>query len=302
MNGAATGNTTNTFNATAQGAYVCEVNTGACTVLSDTIFLTVSNVPTTVLTPSPSASICDGDSVELSLNTGGGFGQFQWYLNGSVISGATGSSYFATAGGSYNATKTNQNGCSDSSAVATVVTVNPIPTANITPSPTADICEGDSVELTVNVGGGAGTVQWYMNGAVIPGATNASYFASTTGSYNVLKTNQNGCSDSSSVATVVNVAAYPVVSITPSPTVNFCAGDSVELVINTFAVGSYQWYMNGTVISGATSTSYFAYNEGAYNAIVTNAEGCSDSSVVATTLIDTCENNLHELSLSLIHI
>lgn len=38
------------------------------------------------------------------------------------------------------------------------------------------------------------------------------------------------------------------------------------------------------------------YNEGGYNTIVTNSEGYSDSSVVVTTLINTCENNHYELS------
>lgn len=202
LNGNSTGNTTNTLNATVQGTYACQINDGTCTYSSASLPLIVSNTPTTNITPSPNASFCAGDSVELTLNTGGGSASFQWYLDGAMISGATGSSYFASTAGSYNATKTNIHGCSDSSAVATVVTASNYPTVNITPSPTAEFCAGDSVELSVNSGGGAASVQWYLNGTMISGATNNSYFASAEGVYNATKTNTAGCSDSSAVSTM----------------------------------------------------------------------------------------------------
>lgn len=297
LDGVSTSNTNDTLNATVAGAYVCEVDNGVCVLASDTIFLTVSNVPTTNITPSPSGSICAGDSIELMINSGGGPVQVQWYLDGAMIAGATGTSYFANASGSYNATKTNQNGCTDSSAVATVITVNNIPTVNITPSPTVNVCDGDSVELMVSAGGGGGTYQWSMDGTDIVGATNSFYFASAAGSYNVLKTNMNGCSDSSATATVVNINPLPPVVLTPGPTVNFCPGDTVEITIaQGGGGGTYQWFMDGATISGATTNTYFATVAGAYNLEKTNMNGCSDTAAVATTLIDTCSNSLYELS------
>lgn len=202
LNGASTGVTTNTINATVQGSYVCRINDGTCTYPSDVLSLIVSPTPTTNITPSPSAVVCAGDSIELTLNSGGGPASFQWYMDGAMIGGATSSSYFASMAGSYNATKTNIHGCSDSSNVATVITVSNYPTVSITPSPTAEFCGGDSVELLVNTGGGSVSVQWYMNGAAISGATNNSYFVSAEGVYNATKTNMNGCSDSSAVSTM----------------------------------------------------------------------------------------------------
>ena len=298
FDGTSTGNTNDTLNATVAGAYVCAIDNGTCILTSDTIHLTVSNLPTTNLSPSPSAAICDGDTLELSLNTGGGPASFQWYMSGTMIAGETNSSYFATMAGSYNATKTNQNGCSDSSAVATVITVNPLPTTNITPSPTVDVCDGDSVELMVNTGGGGGgTIQWSLNGSPIAGATNASYFVSTAGSYNVTKTNMNGCSAESAIPTTVNVNTLPSVSLTPSGAINFCTGDSVEISISTGAGnGTFQWYLEGSVISGATNPTYFATSEGSYNLEKTNINNCTDSAAIATMLVDTCNIGLFELS------
>ncbi|MDG1334163.1 MAG: T9SS type A sorting domain-containing protein [Crocinitomicaceae bacterium] len=295
LDGLSTGNTTSTLNATVTGAYVCEFDNGACTLVSDTINLTVSNLPTTNITPSPSATICPGDSIELTLNTGGGPAAFQWYLDGAAISGATNSSYFASTAGSYNAMKTNQNGCSDSSAVATVITVSSLPNVNITPSPVASICDGDSIELVTPSGGG--TPQWALNGTDIAGATGTSYFATAAGTYTVSKTNMSGCSATTATGTDVTVNPLPPVSLSPSGTVNFCAGDSVEITITQGAGGgTFQWFMDGTAVSGATNPTYFATAEGSYNLEKTNMNGCSDSSTVATVLVDTCNNNLFELN------
>jgi hypothetical protein len=195
--------------------------------------------------------------------------------------------------------KTNQNGCSDSSAVATVITVSS-PSVALSPTPFAQFCEGEDVELTVTLNAGE-TVQWTLGGVDIVGETNASHFADVAGSYNAVITDAAGCSDTSAVPTVVTVNPLPPVALTPSGTVNFCAGDSVEISITQGAGGgSFQWFLDGTAISGATSPTIFASAEGAYNLEKTNQNGCSDTAAVATVLVDTCSNNLFEVeSLSL---
>lgn len=43
---------------------------------------------------------------------------------------------------------------------------------------------------------------------------------------------------------------------------------------------TYQWFRNGTLISGATSSTYTATQNGAYTVAVTNASGCKDTSDV----------------------
>lgn len=63
--------------------------------------------------------ICPGDSILL---TGSNGQQLQWYMNGSIIPGETGITYYATAPGVYNQLKTNLSGCADSSSVSLVIT------------------------------------------------------------------------------------------------------------------------------------------------------------------------------------
>ncbi|MDZ7847361.1 MAG: hypothetical protein U5L96_11620 [Owenweeksia sp.] len=45
----------------------------------------------------------------------------------------------------------------------------------------------------------------------------------------------------------------------------FCAGDSVALVAETQLGASYQWYLNGAPITGATSDTVYIFNSGAYS-------------------------------------
>ncbi len=80
------------------------------------------NIPNVNINPSPSTFYCIGDSVLL---TGSSGGSSQWYLNGSPIPGANSNTYYASSPGVYNMTKTNLQGCSDSSAVGTTVVSDP---------------------------------------------------------------------------------------------------------------------------------------------------------------------------------
>lgn len=71
-----------------------------------------NNATSTISTPSN--IICSGSSTTLSV--AGGTGNYQWYLNGSPIAGATNATYAATTGGVYNSVYTDGNGITDSTA------------------------------------------------------------------------------------------------------------------------------------------------------------------------------------------
>ncbi|MFC2091005.1 hypothetical protein ACFLT1_09555, partial [Bacteroidota bacterium] len=55
---------------------------------------------------------------------------------------------------------------------------------------------GDSITLSATPGG---ISQWYVNGAIIPGADSDVYVATAPGYYNMLKINKKGCSDSAAL-------------------------------------------------------------------------------------------------------
>jgi parallel beta-helix repeat protein len=270
--------TASTYSATAAGTYTVVVNNGGCTATSGGTVVTVNAAPSATITAGGATSFCAGGSVTLSANSGTGL-TYQWRNNGTAISGATASTYTATASGSYTVVVTS-NGCSTTSA-ATAVAVTSAPAATITAGGPTTFCSGGSVALSANTGTGL-TYQWRLNGNAISGATASTYTASAAGTYTVVVAN-GGCS-TTSAGTTVAVNAAPSATITAGGATAFCTGGSVVLSANTGTGFTYQWRNNGTGISGATASSYTATASGTYTVVVT-ANGCSTTSTGTTVAV-----------------
>jgi hypothetical protein len=184
------------YTVTTPGTYSLSTSelTGSFTI--DTVFSqqfleidTVIVLPTPVL-PIISASgptnFCQGDSVILSVPANNN--TFQWYLNDTTIMiGVNDPDLTINTSGSYSVLVINQFGCNHLSE-DTLVTVYPIP-----PSP----------NLFVNGGyinsSATGNMQWYFNGNIIVGATQANLLYADTGLYTLAVTTADGCINSSSL-------------------------------------------------------------------------------------------------------
>jgi len=133
---------------------------------------------------------------------------------------------------------------------------------------------GCPADVTVSAAGadlaasaGYTTFQWFLNGTAIAGATSATYSATETGSYSVTATDGAGC-ESTSVATDVVVCPADV-SVSAN---GFDLGASA-------GYGSYQWYVDGAAIAGATAANYSAGADGVYTVTGVTADGlCSSTS------------------------
>lgn len=123
LDGNPLGLTTPTIYGNSAGVYTCDITIETCVNVSNPLTLQLYTLPVVTLSPSPTALLCP--TVGSVLLTGTSGGTSQWYLNGAPISGATNSTYSATAVGLYNMTKTNTSGCSDSAAVGTTVIIDP---------------------------------------------------------------------------------------------------------------------------------------------------------------------------------
>ncbi len=131
----------------------------------------------------PTVSISGTGTSLTATVTGGTDSTYQWYHNGTAISGATGATYSISAGGgSYTVSITAPGGCTNGSN-----------TFAYTCSSTASVTASGST-LTANVSGGTATsYQWYGGSTMLPGATSATYHATTSGPYSVHITTADGC-------------------------------------------------------------------------------------------------------------
>ena len=155
----------------------------------------LDEAPTFVAQPA-SQSVNVGSTAILSFGLSGTAPfTFQWYLNGSPISGATSPLYYIASAqpsdaGSYTVAVTNVDG-STTSGAATLNVSLPAGSPDITVQPQGGpLPNGGSVSLSIAVSGqGPFTFQWMLNGSAISGATGISYVATAPGSYTVAVTN-----------------------------------------------------------------------------------------------------------------
>jgi hypothetical protein len=275
-------NTNNTYTsgALATSTYFrAVVKSGVCNEQnSASTLVTVINAPIISAQPS-SASKCVGASITFNVIATGATA-YQWRKGGVNIPSATSNSYTIASislsdDADYDVVVSNT--CVPTTTSSTVhLTVNALPIAGITPSGATTFCSGQSVSLTAS---GGTSYQWRKNTTNVS-VTNP-YVATTSGSYDVIATDANGCVSAPSTAEVVTVNSLPDASITPSGATNFCAGGNVTLS-NTNGV-TYQWKKNGSD-TAITSSSLVVNSSGDYKVQVTDANGCVATTATATTV------------------
>ena len=277
------GETEEFYEATTGGGYIVQVTNGfGC--LSTSVPMAVSiNPAVATVTSTGGTTFCAGLSGTLNANTGVGL-TYQWLLDGGGIAGATGATYNPMASGDYDVIVSNIAGCSaTSTSVAYTVIAAPVNT--LTYSRSLSFCTGDSVVIT-GISGTGLTYQWMQGGSPIAGATNVSYTATTTGTYQLMETNSYPCSSTSPVASV-NEIALPSAAVTATGPTAFCVGGGVTLDAAAGAGGTaYQWYMNGIAITGAVGRTYNASATGNYSVREIAPTGCVNTTYPAFPVME----------------
>ncbi|MEJ6582674.1 MAG: M43 family zinc metalloprotease, partial [Crocinitomicaceae bacterium] len=249
------------------------INSGASTSNQNVVINPTPATPT--ITAGGATTFCAGGSVTLTSSSATGN---QWYLNGTLIGGATAQTYAATATGNYTVIVTTS-GCPSAASAIRSVTVNPTPaTPTITAGGATTFCTGGSVTLTSSSATGN---QWYLGGVLISGATAQTYSVTAAGNYTVIVTTS-GCPSAASAIRSVTVNPTPATpTITAGGAITFCAGGSVTLTSSS-STGN-QWSLNGTPIGVATAQTYVASAAGNYTVMVTTS-GCPSAASAATTV------------------
>lgn len=283
--------TTATDNPTAQTTYTFAATSSSGTGCKTERLVTVSvnPVPSAATASSGPTAICAGSTVDLFPSTLGTGDIYQWFESGTPVSGATNSTYTASATGSYAVQITNTSGCS---ATSTGVPVLVLDTPTLTPTGLVNVCSSGSGSalLTVNTGGVTSglTYQWKKDGVVIPGATNSTYSATATGNYTAEVATSGGGCIVNTTATMVNIASYP------NPPVNY--NGSVVSTSSTYI--NYQWYLNSVAITGATSFNYIPTTNGTYRVRVTTTAGCINySAPLAIGNVGVTDRNVENISI-----
>jgi len=156
----------------------------------------------------------------------------------------------------------------------------------IFPKGATTFCDGITVTLKTIEGSGY-TYQWFRDGIAIGNAAGATYEAGLTGAYTVSITL--GPNNAVSDPIQITVNSNPVAVITPSGSTTISPGGSVVLNGSTGTGYSYKWYLNGSVIPGATSSSYTATTAGNYELEVFNGCYAVSSPLSVTTTLQSNE-------------
>ena len=249
------------------------VNTGGVYTLTVTTAngCTSNASQTVIVNPNPNVTVtangptlfCQGGSVTL---TASGATSYVW-SDGSITPSIT-----TSLPGNYFVIGTNNNGCQSTSATTTV-SVSTIPTVSAITGAN-NVCESSSVQLTNATANGIWTSS---NNFIATVSSTGLVTGLNAGTTTITYTVTNGAC-SSSVSSVMNVLNLPVVpTITPSGATTMCPGGTVILFASNAA--NYQW-------SSGPQTPLITVNQsGNYTVTVTNASGCSATSLPITVFI-----------------
>ena len=262
----------NTYVVDAVGLYSVEAvfENIACNALSvaDSVTLAPSLAPIAL---NSDTVVCEGNLIPLTItdpNTTFGTATYQWYVNGMLVDGVSGSNYTynpVVIGNAQTAYYINviasydDYGCGTATDNMTL-TVNPNPVVAITGDPL--ICTGGAVNLAANVvPSGTYTYQWSEDNVAVPASDNDTLILTKSTRdnpyiYKVAVIGNNGCR-TTSAEYYVYVNENPSVVVTPSESV-ICAGG--EVTFSTYIGHAedihYQWYNAGGIIAGATLPTY----------------------------------------------
>ena len=249
-------------------------------------------------------SFCDvAPSVVFNLT--GYFGSIQWQQSSdgntwSNISGATSSTYTAT-----NLTTTTHframvtsGSCNEASNVITI-TVNPSPVAGTASANATDVCQNNTIVLSLSGYTTSANIQWQIStdgGSTwsnINGATYSpfSYLATNIGTLQFRAVVSNNCGSANSNTVIVTVNPAPIAGTANASAQYACMGSSVNISLTGYTPSAtIQWQqstdgLNWTNIPGANNSilNYTATSLGTihFRAAISNNCGSANSNAVS---------------------
>lgn len=210
---------------------------------------------------------------------------FNWYKETSPTTSvfvATGSSLSVNQPGTY-FVETNYGTCtSDSySNRVTITEATTTSTSTISSSLGNPYCSSQGATTLSAINGNS--YQWYKDGVVISGATSQMYVTDQPGTY-LVTIDLGSCVTNASIDLENNGFNS---SIDVSGANVLLSGETLVATVTTDAVNpEFEWYLNNTLISGATGNSYEAIQTGSYKVVVNQTTGCIASNEFLFTITE----------------
>lgn len=260
---------------------------------------TSNNIAITLISPViPSVSIstvqgttqlCDGDSISFTATpvNAGTSPSYQWFQNGFPVSGAQSTTYSPTSftsGDMFLCEITSSNTCPQTSLSNNLtITIIPLPTVVFVSD--IDVCAGDIPQTVFSSNPPGANFNWTNSNTAI------GLPASGTGNVPTFTVSNAGAADITSTITVtpetsgcIGTTATYTVTVHPTPEITLSGA-----TLTSSNATSYQWYLDGTPVMGATNQTHTATANGQYSVVVGGSDCPSANVTVTTAGID--ENN-----------
>ena len=231
--------------------------------VSNTLHLIVRATPSTGVISGPS-TLCPGQTIHLSETVPGGVWSTRWRF----ISVSDTGTVTAIAGGADTVLYSLIDACGTYSTFYPI-TITPLapPSVSVTASPSGAICEGDTVALAAHpvYGGGLPVYIWEKRGMVIGTGATLNYAPIPGDIIDCRMASDYTCRAADTVespATTfsVNPSVSPTVSIISVPSDTSATIGQTYNFYTTVTYGgtvtTYQWFLNGVAVAGATGNSY----------------------------------------------
>lgn len=283
---------------------------GSASTFSTTLFVTTGLEAPSVSAQPQDATVNAGTAAVLAASVNGSSPMsYQWYFNGTAITGANGpvlalnnvnavnaGLYLLEAGNRENVVRTRAARLTVVQAAGGSPPAIAAPKIVTAPSPVSVNVSNTATFAVVASGSAPLSYQWLKNGSPIDGATGAvltlpQVLLADAGVYSVVVANAAGEVRSAEVTlgvaapTPLPPATPPVIATQPTGLVVLAGqGATFAIAASGSAPLAYQWQRNGVAVAGATGpiltlASAAAGDVGQYSVVVSNAAGSATSQV-----------------------